>query len=166
MRSKARGLALHGGPPGGLEERDPAGCDFWFCLWWMVHSDCPDRPNHLPWSGADLVLDVQDRVGNGLGTDSVIPRKKVLISRVFRVPWKSPFRSSERNRTKFRGKISFPEQTKVVFYPAHNYATLKRKPLYNFRRYGTLMAMTNLLQYSSNISKLLKIGCCLIWLTG
>jgi hypothetical protein len=28
MRAKARGLALNGGPPGGLEESDPAGCDF------------------------------------------------------------------------------------------------------------------------------------------
>jgi hypothetical protein len=27
MRSKARVLAQHGGPPGWLEERDPAGCD-------------------------------------------------------------------------------------------------------------------------------------------
>ncbi len=51
---------------------------------------------------------------NRLGTHSVIPRKKVLIPRVFRVPRKSPFRSSKRNGTEFRGKISFPEQTKVV----------------------------------------------------
>ncbi len=28
MRPKARGLALHGGSPGWLEESDPAGCDF------------------------------------------------------------------------------------------------------------------------------------------
>jgi hypothetical protein len=28
MRPKARGLAQHGGPPGFLEESDPAGCDF------------------------------------------------------------------------------------------------------------------------------------------
>jgi hypothetical protein len=28
MRPKARGLAQHGGPPGWLEESDPAGCDF------------------------------------------------------------------------------------------------------------------------------------------
>ncbi len=28
MRLKARGLAQHGGPPGWLEESDPAGCDF------------------------------------------------------------------------------------------------------------------------------------------
>ena len=28
MRSKARGLAEHGGPPGWLEESEPAGCDF------------------------------------------------------------------------------------------------------------------------------------------
>ncbi len=28
MRSKARGLAEHDGPPGWLEESDPAGCDF------------------------------------------------------------------------------------------------------------------------------------------
>jgi hypothetical protein len=28
MRPKARGLAQHGGPPGWLEEIDPAGCDF------------------------------------------------------------------------------------------------------------------------------------------
>jgi hypothetical protein len=28
MRPKARGLAQHVGPPGWLEERDPAGCDF------------------------------------------------------------------------------------------------------------------------------------------
>ncbi len=34
---------------------------------------------------------------NRLGTDSVIPRKKVLIPRVFRVPRKTKFRSSERN---------------------------------------------------------------------
>jgi hypothetical protein len=26
---KARGLAQHGGPPGWLEESDPAGCDFY-----------------------------------------------------------------------------------------------------------------------------------------
>ncbi len=28
MRPKARGLVQHGGPPGWLEESDPAGCDF------------------------------------------------------------------------------------------------------------------------------------------
>jgi hypothetical protein len=28
MRPKARGLTQHGGPPGWLEESDPAGCDF------------------------------------------------------------------------------------------------------------------------------------------
>jgi len=28
MRPKTRGLAQHGGPPGWLEESDPAGCDF------------------------------------------------------------------------------------------------------------------------------------------
>ncbi len=28
MRPKARGQAQHGGPPGWLEESDPAGCDF------------------------------------------------------------------------------------------------------------------------------------------
>jgi hypothetical protein len=28
MIPKARGLAQHGGPPGWLEESDPAGCDF------------------------------------------------------------------------------------------------------------------------------------------
>jgi hypothetical protein len=28
MRPKARGLVHHGGPPGWLEESDPAGCDF------------------------------------------------------------------------------------------------------------------------------------------
>ncbi len=28
MRPKARWLAQHGGPPGWLEESDPAGCDF------------------------------------------------------------------------------------------------------------------------------------------
>ena len=28
MRPKARGLAQRGGPPGWLEESDPAGCDF------------------------------------------------------------------------------------------------------------------------------------------
>jgi hypothetical protein len=44
---------------------------------------------------------------NGLGTDSVIPRKKTLIPRVFRVPRKTPFRSSERNGREFRGKICF-----------------------------------------------------------
>jgi hypothetical protein len=44
---------------------------------------------------------------NRLGTDSVIPRKKVLIPRVFRVPRKVPFRSSERNGTEFRGKLVF-----------------------------------------------------------
>ncbi len=31
MRPKARGLAQHGGPPGGLEESDPAGV---ICMWW------------------------------------------------------------------------------------------------------------------------------------
>jgi hypothetical protein len=34
---------------------------------------------------------------NRLRMDSVIPRKKVLITRAFRGPWKSPFRSSERS---------------------------------------------------------------------
>ncbi len=28
VRPKARGLVQHGGPPGWLAERDPAGCDF------------------------------------------------------------------------------------------------------------------------------------------
>ncbi len=28
-RSKARGLVQHGGPPGWLEESDPAGCDLY-----------------------------------------------------------------------------------------------------------------------------------------
>ncbi len=28
IRPKARGLAQHSGPPGWLEESDPAGCDF------------------------------------------------------------------------------------------------------------------------------------------
>jgi len=28
VRPKARGLIQHGGPPGWLEEYDPAGCDF------------------------------------------------------------------------------------------------------------------------------------------
>jgi hypothetical protein len=28
MRTKARGQAQHGGPPGWLEESDPGGCDF------------------------------------------------------------------------------------------------------------------------------------------
>jgi hypothetical protein len=40
---KARGLAQLGGPPGWLEEIDPAGCDF-------VH-DGPSTPLHLPQLG-------------------------------------------------------------------------------------------------------------------
>jgi hypothetical protein len=49
---------------------------------------------------------------NSLGTDSVIPRKKVLIPTEFRIPRKSPFRSSERNGTEFRGKIVFRNSQK------------------------------------------------------
>jgi hypothetical protein len=37
MRPKARGLAQHGGPPGWLEESDPA---VWFCTWWTGHTAC------------------------------------------------------------------------------------------------------------------------------
>ena len=77
---------------------------------------------------------------NRLGIDSVIPQKKVLIPRVFRIPRKSPFRSSERipffrgkkcsfrrnsefrgrahsetrNGTEFRGKIVFRNSQKVI----------------------------------------------------
>jgi hypothetical protein len=49
---------------------------------------------------------------NSLGTDSVIPRKKVLIPTEFRIPRKSPFRSSERNG--IPRKNSFPELTEIV----------------------------------------------------
>ncbi len=44
MRAKARGLAQHGGPPGWLEETDPAGETLYVmdgpsaCLFW----GCPD----------------------------------------------------------------------------------------------------------------------------
>jgi hypothetical protein len=54
MRPKSRGLAQHGGPPGGLEESDPAGCDF---VRWTVHA-ASDGPHHLSRSGADLLLNV------------------------------------------------------------------------------------------------------------
>ncbi len=54
---------------------------------------------------------------NSLGTDSVIPRKKVLIPTEFRIPRKSPFRSSERNV--FR-KIVFRNSQK-------NYLSLPQK---------------------------------------
>ncbi len=50
---------------------------------------------------------------NSLGTDSVIPRKKVLIPTEFRIPRKSPFRSSEWNG--IPRKNSFPEQPKKLF---------------------------------------------------
>ncbi len=44
---------------------------------------------------------------NSLGTDSVIPRKKVLIPTEYQTPRKSPFRSLERNGMEFRWKIVF-----------------------------------------------------------
>jgi hypothetical protein len=56
MRPKARVLAQHGGPPGWLEESDPAGSDF--VSEWKAHAGCPDGPHHLPRSGADLLLNV------------------------------------------------------------------------------------------------------------
>jgi hypothetical protein len=48
MRPKARGLAQHGGPPGWLEESDPAGCDF----------VCDGRSMPPALTGADLLLNV------------------------------------------------------------------------------------------------------------
>jgi hypothetical protein len=40
---KMRPKAQHGGPPGWLEESDPAGCDFYVM---EVHAACPDGPHH------------------------------------------------------------------------------------------------------------------------
>ncbi len=56
MRLKARWLAQHGGPPGWLEESDPAGCDFARDGRYMLpaltdHTTCPG-------SGADLLPNV------------------------------------------------------------------------------------------------------------
>jgi hypothetical protein len=56
MRPKARGLAQHGGPPGWLEECDPAGCD----LVRDGRSMPPALTDHLPRSGADLLLNVHE----------------------------------------------------------------------------------------------------------
>jgi hypothetical protein len=55
QRLKARGLALYGGPPGGLEESDPAGCDFVRDGRSMPPA-LTDHTMNLPWSGADLLL--------------------------------------------------------------------------------------------------------------
>jgi hypothetical protein len=46
MRPKARELVSHGGPPGWLEESDPAGCNFVRDEWLMSpaltdHTTCP-----------------------------------------------------------------------------------------------------------------------------
>ncbi len=58
MWPKARGLAQHGGPPGWLEESDPAaGCDFVRDRRSMPCT-CPDGPHHLLRSRADLLLNV------------------------------------------------------------------------------------------------------------
>ncbi len=88
MRSKARGLAQHGGTPAGWR-RVTLQARVWFCMWWTVHAACPDqwgRPkargltqhggpagwleesdpagcdlyvtHYLPRSGADLLINV------------------------------------------------------------------------------------------------------------
>jgi hypothetical protein len=59
MRSKARGLAQHGGPPGWLEESDPAGVilyvmDGWCHLPFPYSTGCPGwftqgRHGQVPW---------------------------------------------------------------------------------------------------------------------
>jgi hypothetical protein len=55
---------------------------------------------------------------NSLGTDSVIPRKKVLIPTEFRIPRKSPFQSSKWNGTEFREKIAFRNSQKNDLFVA------------------------------------------------
>ncbi len=43
-------MTQHGGPPGWLEESDPAGCGL-FCdgMEWKAHPATPDGPYRLPW---------------------------------------------------------------------------------------------------------------------
>jgi hypothetical protein len=56
MRPKARGLGQHGGPPGCMEDSDPAVCDFV-----RDGRSMPlalTDPHHLPRSGADLLPNV------------------------------------------------------------------------------------------------------------
>ncbi len=60
MRPMARGLAQHGGPPGWLEESDPAGCDFV-----RDGRSMPPAlrgPHHMPWSGASITKCTQNTV--------------------------------------------------------------------------------------------------------
>jgi hypothetical protein len=35
--------------------------DVFFFTWLTVHAACPDGPNHFPWSGADLLLNVHKK---------------------------------------------------------------------------------------------------------
>jgi hypothetical protein len=61
MRPKARGLAKHGGPPGWLEESDPAPqqvviLDVIYGR--SMPSALTDHTMHLPRSGADLLINV------------------------------------------------------------------------------------------------------------
>jgi hypothetical protein len=60
MRPEARGLAQYGGPPGPgwLEDSYPAGCDF--VRDGRSMPPALDGPHHLPWSGADLFLNVHN----------------------------------------------------------------------------------------------------------
>jgi hypothetical protein len=60
---------------------------------------------HLPIGGLATEFRSEKIPRNRLGMDSVIPRKKVLIPRVFRVPRKT--HSETRNGTEFRGKLVF-----------------------------------------------------------
>jgi hypothetical protein len=53
----ARGLAQHGGPPGWLEESDPAGCDF-VCDGRSMPPALMDHTMHLYWSGTYLLLNL------------------------------------------------------------------------------------------------------------
>ncbi len=58
QRSKARRLVLQ--MPAWRAGGEGPSRVWWFCTWWTVHSACPDRPHHLPWSGADLLLNVHE----------------------------------------------------------------------------------------------------------
>jgi hypothetical protein len=56
LRTKARGLALHGSLPDWLKENDPAGCDFVSDERFLAAY--PDGLHHLFLSKADLLLNL------------------------------------------------------------------------------------------------------------